>query len=54
MTDVQQAVCRFLMEDKGYIIERAGCWPLLRNPETGTLIQVAFDGRQVEAGYEEV
>ena len=51
MTKEQQRVVRFL-ESKGYVVIRECLWPLLWNQETGTRVSIAFDGRQVEEGYE--
>jgi len=50
LTDEQQKVCNMLIT-KGYIITRNSLWPIYENPQTGTRIQVATDGRQIEAGY---
>lgn len=36
----------------GYEVVRDCLWPYLRHPGTGKVIQVSFDGRQIDAGWD--
>jgi hypothetical protein len=50
MTDPQQDSID-LLESQGYELETPSIWPVYRNPETGSYVQVAFDGRIIPRGF---
>jgi hypothetical protein len=51
MNDPQQTTIDLLVS-KGYTLHRSCCWPVYHNQETGVYIRVAYDGRQMGAGYD--
>lgn len=51
MSDPQTKTVEFLL-GLGYEIIQDSLWPILRHPDHGTRIQVAFDGRQLYNGHE--